>query len=152
MLSLLLALFATATLWAQDAATVTAQELAGMKSYDVQQLQAQASALSGDLVKVKFTYRMPTTTIGNNDSLSGTIGFNVSNPNGTVREGTFPVVLPKEGRAWFMKIPTAATSRRPFYAIARIQLNDNVPQALLLGREVRTDFKGPQLIWEDTAH
>jgi hypothetical protein len=151
-LAFLLMLLLSAPLRAADPPAITAKEVAGMKSYDAQQLQAQASALSGDVVKVKFTYRLPETTIGDNDSLKGTIGITITNPNGTVREGTFPVLIPKEGRAWFMKVPTATTSRRPFYAIARVQLNENVPQALLLGREVRNDFKGPQLIWEEGAH
>jgi hypothetical protein len=56
--------------------------------------------------------------------------------------------VPKEGRPWFMKVPTAANSRRPLLVYGKVKIVENVPQFEMLGREVKNTLKGPVLVWE----
>jgi hypothetical protein len=129
---------------------LTTKEAQSIKSYDLHELQAQATAISSDLVKVKFTYRMPDTVrLENDEKLQGTIMYQTTNvTTGAVKTGTMVAIVPKEGRAWFMKVPTAANSRRPLLVYGKVKIVENIPQFEMLGREVKNTLKGPVLVWE----
>jgi hypothetical protein len=141
-----------APLFAEDAKELklTPKEAQSIKSYDLHELQAQATAISSDLVKVKFTYRLPDTLrLENDEKLQGTIMYQTTNvTTGAVKTGTMVAIVPKEGRAWFMKVPTAANSRRPLLVYGKVKIVENIPQFEMLGREVKNTLKGPSLVWE----
>lgn len=128
---------------------LTPKEASAIKSYDLHELQAQATVLNTELLKVKFNYRLPETELLDEGVLKGTIAFSATNvTTGVAKTGSMMVLVPKEGRAWFMKVPTLATSRRPLYAFARLHIKENIPQLELLGRELKSTLKGPQIVWE----
>jgi hypothetical protein len=128
---------------------LTPKEASAIKSFDLHELQAQATVLNNELLKVKFNYRLPETELLDDSVLKGTIAFSATNvTTGVAKTGSMMVLVPKEGRAWFMKIPTLPSSRRPLYAFARLHIKENVPQLELLGRELKSTLKGPQIVWE----
>lgn len=128
---------------------LTTKEAQSIKSYDLHELQAQSTAISSDLVKVKFTYRLPDTLRLENDKLQGTIMYQTTNvTTGAVKTGTMVAIVPPEGRAWFMKLPTATNSRRPLLVYGKVKIVENVPQFEMLGREVKNTLKGPAIVWD----
>lgn len=140
-------LLCAATLHAEDL-KLTAKEAGSIKSYDLQELQAQATAITGELVKVKFNYRMPETTRLDGEKLKGTIMFQRTNvTTGAVKTGTMATIVPQEGRAWFMKVP-ATPSRASIVVFGRVKIVEDIPQLEMLGRELKSTLKGPTIVWE----
>lgn len=143
---LLVTLLLSLTLRAEEV-KLTQKETAAIKSYDLAELQAQATVLSGELVKVKFTHRVPETERLDGEKLKGTILFYDTNiTTGAVKSGTMLAVVPQEGRSWFIKVPTTP-SRRTLLAYGRVKIVENVAQFEMLGRELKTSLKGTTIVW-----
>jgi hypothetical protein len=145
---LLVTLLCASTLRAEDL-KLTPKEAQSIKSYDLHELQAQSTAITNDLVKVKFTYRLPDTERLDGEKLKGTIMYQTTNvTSGAVKTGTMVAIVPPEGRPWFMKVATAANSRRPLLVYGRVKIVENVAQFEMVGRELKSTLKGPAIVWE----
>jgi hypothetical protein len=130
---------------------ITREEAQSLKSYDLGQVEKEGPALEGKLVRLKFNYRSAEVKKDNDGSVSGTLmiwlyrGYATST---ILRQGDLGITVPPEGAAWFMKIPTVE-GRATTNAIARMKKGKkNGPlTAELLGREIKTDVKGPRVVW-----
>jgi hypothetical protein len=79
--------------------------------------------------------------------MSGTLRIWVSSSrttNGVYKSGMLDVTVPADGVEWFLKQPSKE-SRASLLIYAR--MSEDGKKAKLLGREIRTDLKGPKIIW-----
>jgi hypothetical protein len=120
-----------------------------IQSYDVAKIAEKGPALAGQIVKVKFNYRSREAGKEQDGKFHGTLRIwrttnNVGNYS--LRSGGLAVIVPPEAEAWFLKLPTDDASRASLIVIARLGANPDAP-AELLGREIKTDMKGPKIVW-----
>lgn len=121
-----------------------------LKSYDCNQLASKAHELDGKIVKLKFFVRDSIIS----DSSDGNKRCYVSSfyyGNRRDKEGgSVYVKIPAEGVAWFTKVPTNwFNNNSTFVVIGRVEKSGSGswPTVTLLGREVKTDTKGPRIVW-----
>jgi ribosomal protein L29 len=128
------------------------EEAASLRSYDLEDLAAKAHSLEGQLVRLKFNYRLATFQKEKDGSIKGRLMIWRYRPTATrttLTSGSCEVTVPEEGIPWFMKVPTTE-SRGSLLVIARVEKSDEstgIPKATVLGREVKTDTKGSRIVW-----
>jgi len=130
---------------------ISREEAQSLKSYDLGQVEKQGPALEGKVVRLKFNYRSAAVKKADDGSISGTISvwlYRTYAAGSILREGDLSVAVPPEGAAWFMKISTVE-ERSTVNVIARMKKGKvaGTLAADLLGREVKTDVKGPRIVW-----
>lgn len=125
----------------------TAEELRNAKIADVVEISSNPPAFAGKFVKLKFYERsqeFAATKAG--DLMEGRVQYHDAKAN----SAGIDVFFPKEAAAWFSKLPIDANlfqQTKSFTAYARISIEGGSPEADLMGREIKTDLKGPSLIW-----
>jgi len=130
---------------------ITREEAGSLQSVDLQKLKERPFDYEGRIVRLKFNYRSQFFKKQDDGSVTGTLSIYQSNIYVTrsAKYGHVEVTVPAEGVPWFMKIPTTTESRSALTVIARIKKGgtNEYPQAEVLGREIKTDAKGPRIIW-----
>lgn len=142
---LLVAISAAGRIFAADPASPTAtneseitkEEATSAKAIDVAELAKSGGALSGKVVKLKFSTRAV-------DSRITATGFQGTVLSKGMAFAGVSVGGAKEGADWFSKVSTDLDSRRTYVVIARIK---NGTFARILGREIKTDMKGSKVVW-----
>lgn len=115
----------------------TIEELRNVKTLDVGRMQEQVEAVRGKVVKVKFQCRDPQhVTYG-----TGLRGQLLSWHEKSRSWWRLNVIIPQEGMAWYLALPTTKENEKFVYA----RLHG--PNGYLLGREIRTGLKGPETVW-----
>lgn len=118
-------------------------ELKNVKTRDIVTIEKNLPSYAGAFVKLKFTQRDKTVYESKPlEMWNGTIYL----WDAKDELGSLSVLIPKDGLKWFMSVPTNVEARKPLYCYARIDRTGNA-RALIVGREIRTTAKGPELIW-----
>jgi len=130
--------------------TKTAQT---MKTVSCSEFESQALLLEGKIIKLKFNYRAAsivkatdgTSYTGSIQSYWETSRRRSVDPGwGSVR-----VRFPKEGLEWFTKLPTNLDTRSIVFVYAKVVADPEFSgmQAELIGKDMKTDYKGSKISW-----
>lgn len=119
---------------------------ASLKTYDCGEIEAKGHELIGKIIRIRF-YRRDAEVSQEDGANRGLVhSFSTSNrPNAIY--GYVRVVVPNDGMPWFTKLPTDFRTRGPSVVIARLDKGGSIPEATLLGREIKTDAKGSRIVW-----
>jgi len=130
---------------------LTREEAASIQGYDLDKLGSKAPQLEGKIVRLKFSYRENSVKKNDDGSISGELRIwrpSTGAIGSYYRYGGTYVTVPAEGAEWFLKLPTATTSRGTVTVIARVgKPKLDQPTAEILGREIKTDLKGSRIVW-----
>ncbi len=130
------------------------EQAASLKTVDPEEITKSGPAkMEGKLIKLRFNCRGESyEPVSGIDEYRSRVGFFRSAygfAGGTERYGTLDVRFPHNALDWFLKLPTDTGARKTTVVIARVtpsKLNGRL-EAEILGREIRTDSKGPKVIW-----
>ncbi len=128
---------------------ITREQAGSIKALDVQEIEEKLPALDGQIIKIKFNRRLRDVEKRGEGGLTGSLGiysYRYGTTGYTSRIGSVEVAVPAEATEWFMKITTDYNARKPLVVFARINAS-GTPKADLLGREIKTDLKGPRIVW-----
>lgn len=127
---------------------LTREQATKIVSYDLDKLEDKAPMLSGEIVRLKFNYRSTHVTKKPDGSMDGELllwKYPTGAVGSTYKSGSLLVTVPTEGVEWFMKQPSIE-ARATLLIYARLPEGKG-RRAVLLGREIKTDVKGPRIVW-----
>lgn len=128
---------------------ISREEAQRIPSYDLAKMSETGPKFAGKIVRVKFNYRQKEVTKNADGSLNGTISvwkYSTNFAGSNIKHGHLDVKIPKEGAEWFYKL-TYEESRATLNIYAMLPEDGVNGRAVLLGREIKTDFKGSKIIW-----
>lgn len=139
-LGLLVLLSLTGQLFAD--VTVTKDEAAQIRTYQIGGIQGDAAKLKGKIVQLQFFCRSSVTEKGAGGAVSGEITDSPS-----VRQ-RLEVEVPVEGVPWFEKIPQTDAGAQPLLVYARITVDKHGETlAKLLGIREDAAPNGVRIAW-----
>lgn len=126
---------------------LTREEASTMKSYRLEELNKLIGTLDGRIVRIKFMNREPDVVRAQNGPATGGVIEYLRDPDGML--STMRVTVDAGGADWFQRLPAGQPRRdsRMIQAIGRVGLEKGRPHIHILGREVKTDLKGPRVVW-----
>jgi hypothetical protein len=119
--------------------TPTADDVRNVPTVDPYQLARNSFAYEGKVVKLKFTARVYELTHENGKS-RGQVGVRI----GRTWYNT-TVMFPTEKDSWFMKFSNEVSG--PYFVYARLSSGGSPFVATILGKEVQSGPKGPEIVW-----
>jgi hypothetical protein len=129
---------------------ITREEAQKIVAYDLEKLADLGPAVAGQIVRLKFNYRSQSVDKDPSGKIMGTLRIWKYLPyvsrGDYIRSGSIDVIVPAEGAEWFMKLPRTE-SRSSLLVYARMPDDLKKGRAELLGREIKTDFKGSRIVW-----
>jgi len=147
--SILLSLVAAAPAFSQE--KLTGDEGNGVKTYSPSEIEQQSAELqNGQLVRLKFNYRLAEITAARNSG--GKIGFAEARDNYGIN---VRLEIPAEGVEWFARVKTYNPAiyddlaAKSYIAYGRVAVGKNGKVTIrLVGTEIKhDDFDGDSVAW-----